>query len=254
MKQLKFIRLFAVALILGATFASCNDDNNDIVSVAYDFVRVNDDMPLTFTNITGTKLIPNQSILPDDIENDMAMLSYQYDQSTIDETSNSLNINIIGSPYYFKTDRVEEAGTVTPNAPIATLTPSTYYGITIAGGFFDKNTLILPIGYKIQNYASTDPEEEANAHSFVLTYDPATAYSGGTLTLYLHHVIDESLADKIRDYDVFAPHAFNIAPALEGLTETPQNIKVVIRRSNQSSFDSAYEYTYTYEYSSLFAN
>ena len=248
MKRMNFIRLCTMVLALGALMTSCNDDEDSMVTVIYDFTRVNHDFPITFTNASGQQIVPKQPIIDTDLDNDMAMISYQYDRRETNGSSNMLPVNLLENPFYFETLTLQSDISVTPNAPIATLTPTTYYGVTLGGGFFDDHTLILPIGYKIKRCNSeTEQAEELQAHSFVLTYNSDATITGGTITLYLHHIVDDTTEDVTRDYDVFAPQAFDLSPILQSLSSI-SSVTVSIQQNNQDDLESAYTNTYNYTY------
>lgn len=249
MKQMKFSLVALMVLLMGVSVTSClNGDDNHNVS-ASNFVRVNTyDYPVSFQTASGIKLVPTQSITT--ASKPMALVSYQFDSSTVEENAKSINVTLLENPYYFDEEYVSPSSTETGNAPMVTLEPMTYYG-TIKGGFFDKNTLILPLAYKYKKYDTEDEQKiEGNLHSFVMTYDEETGFENGTLTLRLHHQIANNL-DVKREANALDYKAFNLQSILEGLSGTVTRVNVIIKENqvNDSFAEAdAKDRTYIIEY------
>lgn len=255
MKQVKFFLVALMAMVMGMSVTSCiNGDDNNIVSVPGSFVQVVHDFPIYFKDAYGYKLIPDQSIMSADGE--MALIAYQYDRSTVAENATSVNITLLGSPYYMKKSYVSTSFSVAANAPVMTLEPTTNMG-TLKGGFFDKNVMILPVAYKNKKYEKdSDNEVEANRHSFGLAYDSEEGFKNGVLTLHLCHHADE-IPDENGDgkpvertNNTFDYKAFDLSVVLSTLSSTPSKIDIVIdQNETNDKFKEKKETTFSFEYS-----
>lgn len=253
MKQMKFFLVALMVVLMGVSVTSClNGDDNHNVQFS-DFVRVNtSDYPVSFQTASDIKLVPTQSIAT--TSKPMALISYQFDSSTVEENAKSINVTLLDNPYYFDEVYVSPSSTETGNAPMITLEPviysNGYYG-TVKGRFFDKNTLILPLPYKYKKYNTEDEQKiEGNLHSFVVTYDEETGFENGTLTLRLHHQIANNLEVE-REANALDYKAFNLSPILERLSGTVTKVNVIIKENpKDDSFAEAdaKDKTYTIEY------
>lgn len=254
MKQMKFFLVALMAVVMGMSVTSCmNGDDNTIVQ-RNDFVRVVQDFPIYFKDMAGNKLMPTSAITTSET---MALIAYQYDRATIAENATSVTITLLAEPSYIKESYVTTTSYVTSNSPVMTLEPSTIYGV-LKGGFFDKNTLILPIAYKYKKYEKEeDAQTELNRHSFELYYDSETGFKDRVLTLRLHHnakaIESESGDGKTveRKDSNFEYKAFNLSIILRSLSSVPTKVNVVIdQNESNDKFDegSIKDATFPYEY------
>lgn len=244
MRKKKLYLMCLTAVLASLSVCSClNDSDNDKVQVQT-FVQVNTyDLPVSFTNSVGVKLIPNQTItVPDNKE--MALINYQYDKSTVPANATSITITLLENPYYFTKSPISSAEE-TGNAPFVTLEPYNF-----RGGFFNKTILVLPISFKYKRYADEkELEEEIQRHTFAMTYDHETGFKDGVLTLHLHHSITPE-DDVQRDTDGFDFKAYDLSSVLSGI-ESDEVTKVeVLIKENQfnDKYSEAQEKTYSYEY------
>lgn len=253
MKRVKFFLVALMAAVMGVSVSSCmNGDDNTIVQRT-DFVRVVQDYPVYFKDIAGNKLVPTPAIMT--TSETMAMIFYQYDRATIAENANSVSITLLADPSYIKESYVSTTSYVTANSPVMTLEPSTIYGI-VKGGCFDKNTLILPIAYKVKMYdKQEDMKTELNRHSFELVYNAETGFSNGALTLRLHHnaqAIEGDDGKTLERKDSYYEYkAFNLSTVLRNLSSTPTKINVVVDQNESTDeFDKEKikDATFPYDY------
>ncbi len=254
MKQMKFFLLALLAVVMGISVTSClNGDDNTIVQQT-DFVRVVQDFPVYFKDMFGNKLIPNSVITTSET---MALIYYQYDRATVAENANSVAITLLADPSYIKESYVTSTPSYPANSPVMTLEPLIGYG-AVKGGFFDKNTLLLPIAYKFKKYdKEEDKQAELNKHSFELVYDPQTGFKDGILTLRLRHHAQaiesesgegQTVERTDNNYDY---RAFNLSGILSSLSSAPTKINVVIdQNENNDKFDegSIKDATFLYNY------
>lgn len=255
MKQMKFLLVALMAVVMSVSVTSCmNGDDNTIVQRS-DFVRVVQDFPVYFKNMAGEKLIPASAIAQ--ASETMALIYYQYDRATVAENANSVTITLLAEPSYIKENDVATAPYLTANAPVMTLEPSTAYG-AVRGGFFDKNTILLPVAYKIKMYEKEeDMKAELNRHSFELDYDSETGFKDGVLTLRLKHnaqVIESGSGDGQtveRKDNTYEYKAFNLLNVLRLLPSTPTKVSIVIdQNENNDKFgeDNVKDATFSYDY------
>lgn len=254
MKQMKFLLVALMAVVMGMSVTSCmNGDDNTIVQRS-DFVRVVQDFPVYFKNMAGDKLVPTSVITTSET---MALIYYQYDRATVAENASSVTITLLADPSYIKETYATSSPYLTANAPVMTLEPSTAYG-AVKGGFFDKNTLLLPVAYKVKAYEKQeDMQAELNKHSFELAYDAETGFKDGILTLRLIHsaqAIENESGDGQtveRKENTYEYKAYNLSAVLRSLSSTPTKINVVIdQNENNDKFDqgSIKDATFPYEY------
>ncbi|WP_291592988.1 hypothetical protein [Bacteroides sp.] len=254
MKQMKFFLVALMAVVMGLSVTSCmNGDDNTIVQRT-DFVRVVQDFPVYFKNMAGDKLVPTSVITTSET---MALIYYQYDRATVAENANSVTITLLAEPSYIKEGYATTSPYLTANAPVMTLEPSTAYG-AVKGGFFDKNTILLPVAYKIKMYEKEeDMKAELNRHTFELSYDSETGFKDGVLTLRLKHnaqAIESESGDGQtveRKDNTYEYKAFGLSAVLRSLSSTPTKINIVIdQNENNDKFGEGYstEKTFPYEY------
>lgn len=255
MKQMKFL-MVALVVLMGVSLTSClNGDDNTIVTGS-EIVKVNQyDIPISFTNAAGIKLVPDKSILT--TEGKMALLYYQYDRATITQETKSVTITLLADPKYIDGTpvRIGSSEDITENAPMVTLEPSTGYG-TLKGVFFDSNMLIVPIGYKVRDINS---QEEANneiaRHAFTLVYDSTQPAENGTLKLRLYHGITDPEGETVtRTKDAYDYKAYDLSGAIldyrvNNNDTKPTKVSIVIMQNRDNNkLDLATEETYTYDY------
>lgn len=255
MKQMKFL-MVALVVLMGVSLTSClNGDDNTIVTGS-EIVKVNQyDIPISFTNATGIKLVPDKSILT--TEGKMALLYYQYDRATVTQETKSVTITLLADPKYIDGTPViiGSSEDITENAPMVTLEPSTGYG-TLRGVFFDSNMLILPIGYKVRNVNSQEEaDDEIGRHAFTVVYDTTEPAEDGTLKLRLYHEITDPEGEPVvRTRDAYDYKAYDLSGAILDYRVNhddarPTKVSIVIMQNkNNNSLESAIEETYSYDY------
>lgn len=251
MKQVKFFLVALMAVVMGMSVTSClkGEENNTVQGSL--FVKVNPyDFPPSFVDAAGGKWIPTNATI--DASKSMALISFQYDKTTVEPNATSVNVTLVEDPYYFDKSYVMSVEPEVGNAPMYTLEPGSYYGI-VRGGFFDKNILILPLAYWYKKYDKTTEKEkyeaEMNAHSFKMYCDDATDFKDGVLTLTLVHNLnggEENVkrTDRIMDYK-----AFDISSVLHSINGTVNSVKVkVMENQSSDSYTDASEKSYNFEY------
>ncbi|ERI84174.1 hypothetical protein HMPREF1981_02483 [Bacteroides pyogenes F0041] len=244
MRKMKLYLMCLTTVLISLSVCSClSDGDNDKVQVQT-FVQVNaHDLPVSFTNSIGVKLIPNQAItVPESKE--MALINYQYDKTTVSANATSINITLLDNPYYFTKSPISLDGEP-GNAPFVTLEPHGF-----RGGFFNKEILILPISFKYKRYSEEkELKEEIKRHTFAMMYDNEKGFKDGILTLHLHHTITSHL-DEQRITDGFDYKAYDLSSVLSVVgSDKVTKVEVVIKENQYNNkYSEAQEKTYSYEY------
>lgn len=177
MKQMKFF-LLALTVLMGVSFTSCLDNDDDGMRIAGDVFRANM-MGTSFTDATGRKWVPTAPVM---VEGNMYYINFQYNQKQYDPNSKTAEMTIL-SNMCIDGEVVRNTPVMEENAPIYAF--SANYPIPY---LFDSHTLTVPFFYWVK-----DTEDEAKKHKFILYYDNAAINEGDTeLHVYLTHVIDDT--------------------------------------------------------------
>lgn len=249
MKQMIFFGKALMAALVSVLVTSCLSDSDNNILQDATFVRVNNDIPASFVNAVGMKLMPDRSVTAP-IDKEMAFIIYKFDKRTVTSNSTSINISLLRDPYFFKKlpisimPEAEGEG----NAPLIGLNLP-----TIPTGFFDKNTIILPLMYKYKKDGNKKNAQNAEdlLHSFTLVYDKINGFENGVATMRLHHTIKPSDPEVKREDDMIEFRAFDFTKVLSSLEENQKITKVkIIIKENQSTdeYSNAHEQAYFYEY------
>lgn len=255
MKQMKFL-MVALVVLMGVSLTSCLNGDESTIRTGSEIVKVNQyDIPISFTNAAGIKLIPDKAI--SSTNGKMALIYYQFDYSQLKENTEKVQITLLADPKYIDGTpvRIGSSEDITENAPMVTLEPSTGYG-TLKGVFFDSNMLIVPIGYKVRDINS---QEEANneiaRHAFTLVYDSTQPGENGTLKLRLYHGITDPEGETVtRTKDAYDYKAYDLSGAIldyrvNNNDTKPTKVSIVIMQNRDNNkLDLATEETYTYDY------
>lgn len=198
MKQLKFL-MVALTLLMGISFTSCLNSDNDYAPTVGGFVKVGGGMfGTTFTMLDGATTISPTAASLTQAESNMGFkysnTNIAYVIGTYDETLNPDPINnkeykSVSLTYAVSLDDkvlITERGASNDSvnkAPIIDIDNSekvSYNKELFKPWFFyDKTTLVLPINYYLY---------KAGVHKFTLVYYPSEKNSTNkTLKLYLRH-------------------------------------------------------------------
>ncbi len=255
MKQMKFFLVALMCVVIGVSVTSCLDSDDGPHS-AREYVKVNRwDMPVTFTNIYGQKLIPLASV--NFADKDWALITYEYDPKTASATT--MEVTLLDNPTYIDpivgyTTSSEEEG----NAPFFTLAPYVG-GTTYSAMYFDKNTFLMPIAYKFLNtQKEEEASEEAKKHSFRLVYNPEAEAKEGELVLnFYHYIAEEPDGEKVeRTSNMLENKIVDFSSPLATYHQksggkNPTTIKVVVmenQENNDLSKATKKEYSYPYPF------
>lgn len=254
-KSLLSIVVFALAL----TFTSCmNGDDNNSPQQWAGVVRANYNG--NFIDASGLELVPNKLSY---LNSDMAYIYCTIDEGQqITEVTKSLKITMLTDPEEIDARlEVLSEGDVdhnVSNAPIITLKFENGY-TRLSPYFFDKNTLILPIGYKAENVTGDKVSAELKKHTFVLVaLENEMAEDDTVLKLYLRHMVNDGDDKDVSRVATDIRHkAYNISEALSAFTHAtrknyPSKIEIITKESTMSDKldhtsveDGSYEIDYT---------
>lgn len=256
MKQMKFL-MVAFTLLMGISLTSCLNSNDNSDDTQAHFVRVKRDMSTGyqdyFEDYLGNKLFPTSGSLVQVEANgnfkmsssNFAYISYkmaEVDGTTKTEagtTAKSYNINLLSAancdgPAPITVDNTEDMeSAAVENAPIFTLN----YNNVFSPFLYDKETLFLPVYYKMENKA-----EQVSQHKLILVcnLDGITAESTD-IVFYLCH--DRGTDEKSEAINV-ALNGYNIRQALARFTAATggkEPTKVIVNVKETGAYASSNE-------------
>lgn len=212
MKQAKFL-MVALTILMGAMVTSCMNGEEDPIARGMSFMQVKSGDGIFYKYVfkagekltfTATNTIQNFEAK----EGDMAIVSWQYDTTLQEVTQNTDNIDVevLGAQNItcdFAVAETEgEYPDVVSNASVMTLNPD-----KLIPDFYDKTTLIIPVGYKA--------EADATKHEFTLVYiqeKETEASDNNVLKFYLRHVTTEDKSKEVKNALSYC--AFDFSEAL----------------------------------------
>ena len=213
MKQMKFLLVALMAVVMGMSVTSCMNGDDNTTGEGYTVAKVKDNSftSMTFSTYDGYTLVTKEyySGLSNVNSDDFVYLAYTYDRETdIDASTKTISITITGAQ---KVSGNAVNGIMNADND---LYKSDKPVITISDGYlvplmFDNDNLVLPIQY----YA----KEDATKHTFNLVYytDKLKGDKNGEdkndgLTLYLRHKSTET-GESIA---IFSYKTFDISQAI----------------------------------------
>lgn len=235
MKQLKFL-MFVFTLLMGVSFTSCLNGNNDPTVGGVYVMKVVDPYSCSFkfsnSNVTYTAVNASQLISESKFSSrsgDIVQIAWSYnsEEQPLTEQTKEIkvtvsaiqNLSTATASYVLDNNGNDETF---ENATIKKIGFSSSYGSSNNGiAYFDKNTIIIPVVFL---YKSAD----LNKHQFTLVYDKSKIPNEDmTLDLYLRYkTSDTEVKDEENIYK-----AFDISSALGAFStatsgKTPTKIKI----------------------------
>lgn len=188
MKQMKFLLVALMAVVMGLSVTSCmnGDDNNGPQPLSV-IARL-DYYGSSFKMIDGTKLIPTDPTSIMTLSSGMYIVNGQYNREDVNAATASITFTLTSTPIQIDGPSI----TSTPETANATM-----YALNYENQYypylFDKNTLILPAMFHFKNSSvATEVEAELKKHKFVISYDEEEVAKGGeTLDLFVNHVVTD---------------------------------------------------------------
>lgn len=189
------IWMVALTLIMGVSFTSCMNSDNDTTIYRGALAKVYSmyGMSYYFKTAEGITITPTATSVAEleargfkfsEVEGQVVQIAYQWDSSVLEIPDNATKIEGVALTGIISLDSqvevVDEPGAANDSisdTPIISLKKEVSSTFAYEPYYFDTNTLMLPINYYIQ----TKP------HSFTLVYYPNEETTDGTIKLYLRH-------------------------------------------------------------------
>ena len=257
MKQMKFLLVALMTVLMGMSVTSCMNGDDKTIYTGPAFAKCVSTYPAaTFELANGQRLVVNELMMADLIQDNIYFFYYQFDTAQQPANSQTLNVTLYAgstptSISAKSTEGPEKAADYNEaTAPLYTFNSDT----STQPGILFNEYLVIPIMYWVK-VESTDEKqkEELNKHSFILTYDFTNVKSGDTtLELTLNHVIKDGSEETVdRNKYTSTYKAYNLTTAISafktasGGTE-PTKIKVNAKtNSSKNSLDGAANSTWS---------
>lgn len=264
MKQLKFL-MVALTLLMGISFTSCLNSDSNSDNTQGHFARVKQgDMTTGYTpyfeDFVGNKLLPTTASLTQIEANgdfkmsssNFAFITYKLvetegtTKSESEVTPSSYDITLLTAvacdgptPIMVESDEAME-NTVVENAPIFTLIYNT--GYSYSPFLYDKETLFLPIYYKMENKVEQVKQHKLN---LVCNFEGITSEST-EIVFYVRH---DRGTDEKNDVLNVAYNGYNIKTAIarfSALTgNEPKKVVVKVKETGEYSSSNTMPEEYT---------
>ncbi|QIU95331.1 hypothetical protein [Bacteroides faecium] len=185
MKQMKFLLVALMAVVMGISVTSCmnGEENNGPFPIGV-VAKLETSYSGYFKMIDGTKLVPTAaSSINMPMSSGMYAVTGQYNNEDVDVNAGAITFTLASSSnidgtYISSTE-------VTPDITLYALEYQNVYPY-----LFDKNTLVIPAMIWAKGTTDAEVAEDSKKHSLKLTYDEIEA--GDTeLILHLNDVITE---------------------------------------------------------------
>ena len=256
MKQMKFLLVALMTVLMGMSVTSCMNGDDNTIYTGPAFAKCVSTYPAaTFELANGQRLVVNELMMADLIQDNIYFFYYQFDTAQQPANSQTLNVTLYAgstptSISAKSTEGPEKAADYNEaTAPLYTFNSDTS---TQPGILFDQY-LVIPIMYWVK-VESTDEKqkEELNKHSFILTYDFTNVKSGDTtLELTLNHVIKDGSEETVdRNKYTSTYKAYKLDRAISDFKAAggaePTKIKVNAKtNSSKNSLDGAANSTWS---------
>ncbi len=190
-KKIKFLAI-AFTLILGISFTSCLNSDNDTTATRQYFAKVSSSYGYYyFQTADGVTITPTTASIANwEATNKVQLSSYvgqfvfvvvTWDTSLVTVPDNSTSITGVDFggllPFDGTAEIVDNKGASNDSISNAAIISLESSSSGMKPYFFDATTLILPVDYYMN----------AKYHYFTLVYYPEEQVNGGPLTLYLRH-------------------------------------------------------------------
>lgn len=242
MKQVRFL-MVALTLLMGVTFTSCMNGENDPTVGGTFFMKVTSDFPYTFAFAEGDVsyvAVNSEKLMTSDISRgDVVYIAWSYnsDEQVVDKNTKKVNVTVSGVQKLSSESRImDNNGESYQNATIISLGESDNSMGQNAPKvlFFDKNTLVLPIFYHYEKEA-----DALSKHTFLLVYNESETKADDTkIRFYLRHRNSEDKPSTRGG----AYKAFKIEEALEHYKSVtgkkPSSVEVLTKESNKAGSSS----------------
>lgn len=263
MKQVKFLLVVLMAVVMGVSVTSCMKGDENTTYVAPTFAKLIDIIPPTFQQANGQKLVVNDMSLSTLNTGEIYFFYFQFDTAVQDPSSPSLNVTLpsglVSVSAKSSEGPIASSDATKANAPLYIFKEPFYLfaSVPVNGEpfMFGTDVLIIPITYWVKVESTEDKQkEELEKHSFIVTFDRTEIEQGSTeLKLALNHVInDGENKDVVRDKYTSTCKAYSLTNAMyefqsvAGKKPTKITVKVKTNSSKNSlegAIDKQWEYT-----------
>lgn len=246
MKQMKFLLVALMTVLMGMSVTSCMNGDDNTIYTGPAFAKCTNYFPATFELANGQKLVVNELSMSNLNIGEIYFFYYQFDTAEQAGNSTTLNVTLYAGSTPTSISAKSNEGPEElredynkANAPLYTFNSDTS---TQPGILFDQ-FLVIPIMYWVK-VESTDEKqkEELNKHSFILTYDFDGLASGATeLVLNLNHVINDGTEENVtRDKYTSTYKAYNLSSAIYAFKQAggAEPTKITVNAQTNSSKNS----------------
>lgn len=240
MKKAKFAVLFT-ALVAMLGLSSCLGEPDPIQSNV-EYVRVGGGfLDYSFIDIRNNRIVPtNQSAISSGINAEYALITYNYDTTKYNLTSDR-EVELTGLMPIETRYMTPGTGGMDDfsNAPVSALDGQLRYA------FWDTENMFLPIFYFVKSYSDDDEQKsEYNSHSFNVYYDVNNTDDtarNGQLVLYLRHNVQDESLNKERTSLTYSLFHYNLSGAVSDyVAANGEKPSEIIVKFEQNSMDSDY--------------
>lgn len=264
MKQVKFLLVALMAILMGASVTSCMKGDDNTIYTRPAFAKCINSFPPTFALADGQKLVLSNSSLLSINEGEIYFFYYEFDSAQQNPSSPSLNVTLYNNNA--PTSITAKSSEGPSNASEFTKANAALYvfngqlnGEAIQPAIlFSNEYLLAPVVYWVKVESTEEKQkEELDKHSFVLTYDDTAIKAGDTeLVMTLNHVINDAPLGEgetpvVRDKYTSTYKAYNLSNAMYAFQSIAGNkpIKITIKaqtNSSKNSLDQAVEQKWEY--------
>ena len=202
MKRINLVTWFAVLAVMFG-FSSCMDEDDGVRENISILKVVNSMMSGTveFEDVSGLVLRPTSATVYKS-DSELAMVHYEYNANEVNDAAKSINIKLMGEPFYIAGEDMETYESDTHDAYRNTV-------LKLVGeecGIWSDEFLILNMAYMLRkNTAEEDIKEELGNHIFALTYNQEEQKDNGVLKLRLRYKIDSMVPAENMSHEYTQP-------------------------------------------------
>ena len=247
MKQMKFLLVALMAVVMSVSVTSCMNGENNPVYTGLAVAECVSTYPATFAVSNNRKTY---------------MFYYQFNTEEQSVSAASITVTLYQGSAPVAIDADDDEGPVANSADYEADAALYSLGTSLFPSSFllYNKKLLVPFGYWVKVEENTDKQkEELNKHSFVLTYDVTNIASGAkTFELTLNHKISDAEGEKVtRDRWAEGYKVYDLTAAITAFSEksgtVPTTIKIKTKLNTstggslEGAIDGTNEVTYTTE-------
>lgn len=243
MKQMKFLLVALMAVVMGMSVTSCmNGEESTIVPVS-GIITLKSNIFVPEFQVTGggVTFVSNNPVegLSSAQAGDIIFLNAQYDRSTqaVDQNSTRIKIDVI---FAYKLNTYATARSYATEVEAGNLANRSIIplsDLSAVPSMYDSDWVVMPIPYYMEKY------ENISQHSFELVYFENEEVKNSTLRLHLYHTSTEDITKEKAINVTFNPYesykAFNISSLISKFKinnkgQAPQSIVIVTQEASNA--------------------